>query len=132
MKTARSLRRRQWPVSYALLMSIPAAVAALAIAPSAAADTPVVSCTANQSAQNDNCIPAPPPSQGCGGIMCLTANGAQDVYSNDYPPLPAGNPPAWAPDANGPDTPPLAPPPNAGCSGIACLTANGAQDAYAP
>jgi hypothetical protein len=158
MKTARLRHRPQWikraaapnslaahplrgaamrtKVSYTLLMSIPAA-AALAMAPSAAADTPV--CTANQIAQYDNCVPAPPPSGGCGGIMCLTANGAQDVYLPNYPPLIPGNPPgapdsvpALGPDANGPGTPPVGTPPSGGCSGIACLTANGAQDVYTP
>jgi hypothetical protein len=117
MKTVR------FKVGYTLLMSVPAA-AAIAMAPSAAADTPV--CTGDQTAQFDNCVPAPPP---CGGIMCLTANGAQDVYVPEYPPL---APPASGPDANGSATPPVGTPPSEGCSGIACLTANGAQDVYTP
>jgi hypothetical protein len=166
MKTARSMRRRQrtkratapkslaahpsrgaamrTKVSYTLLMAIPAA-AALAMAPSAAADPPV--CTGNQIAQYDNCVDAPPPSGGCGGIMCMVATGAQDVYLPDNAPGIPGNPqgisqgdppgapgsvPASGPDANGPGTPPVGPPPSMGCSGIACMTANGAQDVYTP
>lgn len=120
------------------LLFVPAA-AAVAVAPVAAADPPI--CTANQIAQYDNCVPAPPPSGGCSSIMCMPAIGAQDVYLPATPPLgtPAGGGPVavGAQDVYGTGTPPLDTPPPVGsppsnCGGIMCLVPNGAQDAYTP
>jgi hypothetical protein len=121
---------------FSTLVLVPAA-AAIAMAPVAAADTPV--CTGTQTPGNDNCVAGTPPAgtpPGGGGLMGLVANGAQDVYLTGPPQVTYERTPSSvpdsAPDVNGPGTPQEGASPSGGCNSIMCMTANGAQDVYTP
>jgi hypothetical protein len=156
MKTAWLIRRRQRPkragapksfaapplrsaamrkkLSYSLLVVVPAA-AAIAMAPAAAADTPV--CTGNQNPQYDNCVArSPEGTPGGGGLIGLVATGAQDVYLTGPPEVTFQRTPSSVPDSaqdvNQPGNPQVGAPPSGGCGSIMCMTANGAQDVYTP